>query len=245
MIGYDHIHGSKGTLILIHGSAGTRRKWRLIMDNLPESFAGLALDLPGHGESCGPSISDIQNLSAAVADFIRSHDMARPLILVGHSLGGAIVQTIAINEPELADYLVLIGTGAKLPMAADKLDKIKHGIVKRTAKRSSFSPHTAEDLINEEIDEDLKTPIAVLYDDLLACNSFDATELLSRIISPTLIIVGADDTPTPISYSEILLSGIKHAQLHIIPYAGHEVMLEQPNALLDVLSSFLTHETNK
>jgi pimeloyl-ACP methyl ester carboxylesterase len=73
----------------------------------------------------------------------------------------------------------------------------------------------------------------------LACNEFDVTSQLEKINVPTLILCGAEDKMMSVKSSELLQTGIANSQLHILENAGHMVMLEQPNAVADLLKQFI------
>jgi pimeloyl-ACP methyl ester carboxylesterase len=80
---------------------------------------------------------------------------------------------------------------------------------------------------------------SLLYGDLLACDHFDFTDRLGAIRTPTLVICGAEDKLTPLTYSETLSSAIPGAALQTVDGAGHMVMLEQPRRAAGLLSVFL------
>ena len=73
----------------------------------------------------------------------------------------------------------------------------------------------------------------------MACDAFDATEGLSRVTVPTLILCGAEDRMTPPKLSEYLQANIPGATLEIVPRAGHMLMLEQPEYVAGLLERFL------
>ena len=80
---------------------------------------------------------------------------------------------------------------------------------------------------------------SVLLGDLLACNEFDVTNQLGKVTVPTLIICGAGDKLMPLKFSELLQTGITNSQLHVLDKTGHMVMLEQPDAVADLLKQFI------
>jgi pimeloyl-ACP methyl ester carboxylesterase len=80
----------------------------------------------------------------------------------------------------------------------------------------------------------------VLYGDFMACNAFDENSLLGRAgKSPTLIICGSEDKMTPPPYSQMMHQRLKKSVLRIVEGAGHMVMLEQPQAVANILQLFL------
>ena len=239
MLNYDYREGSKGTLIFVHGAGGTRHKWRKLMAGLPEGYGGLALDLPGHGESGGEAMDSVEGYARAIIDGLQQAAPVRPLIWAGHSLGGAIVQTAALIAPDMVDGLVLLGTGGRLKVLPALLDNLQKGIFDADNLRLAYSPATPEDLVRAELEQDAKTPAAVVYKDFLACDSFDILDRLENICQPTQLIVGDDDVFTPVKYSEALLKKLPQARMTIIAQAGHTAALEQPEAIIDCIKEFL------
>ena len=239
MLKYDYQPGPKGTLIFIHGAGGNRTKWRNQMASLPEGFGGLALDLEGHGESEGEAPTEVKAYAAGAVECVRNISPPRPFVWVGHSLGGAIVMTVALIYPDMADYQILIGTGARLKVVPENLEKLRNGIVDPAAKRLAYSPFTSDDLINAEIAADMKNDPRIAYHAMLACDQFDIIDQLSSISIPSLLIVGKDDISTPPKYSEFLLDKLPQASLNIIEKAGHIIMLEQPAAVNEHIDRFL------
>jgi pimeloyl-ACP methyl ester carboxylesterase len=80
----------------------------------------------------------------------------------------------------------------------------------------------------------------VLYGDFMACDAFDETSLQGRASkSPALIICGSDDRMVPVRYSQMMHQRLKKSVLHVVEGAGHMVMLEQPQAVANVLQLFL------
>ncbi len=241
-INYDYHIGSEGTFIFVHGSAGTRHKWRELMQRLPDNFGGIAMDLPGHGDSYGDAFDNVFDISNSIIELIEYIDPPRPLIWAGHSMGGAIVQNIAVTNPTLTDILLLIATGATLKVGEKNLEKIKSGDINPNFKRLSFSDESPEELFLAETKADLKTNVDVFYKDLLACDAFDMTNDLTRISQPTLIMVGEHDVSTPYPFSEYLHKNIYDSQIAIIPKAAHEAILEQPDAIMQAITAFLRNK---
>jgi pimeloyl-ACP methyl ester carboxylesterase len=78
-----------------------------------------------------------------------------------------------------------------------------------------------------------------LWYDFTGWLPFDVTSQLEKINVPTLIICGAKDQMMPLKFSVSLRNGIANSQLHVLDNAGHMVMLEQPDAVADLLKQFI------
>jgi pimeloyl-ACP methyl ester carboxylesterase len=208
--------------------------WRL---QLLHFKRGLAVELPGH--TSGQGCSTIEDYADIVEGQMREKG-GKDLVLVGHSMGGAIAITLALRNSDLAG-LILVGTGARLRVDPKILTGIKgkYEEVSKLVAQWSVSP-SSDPVIAERIAEDLlKVKPEVAYGDFIACDRFDRMNDVQKITCKTLIVVGADDRMTPIKYSQYLHEKIVNSRLVIIPDAGHSVMLEKHREFNAAVEAFL------
>lgn len=226
----------QGDLILIHGAAGSHLAWPGQLRRL----GALALDLPGHEKSPGTGRDDIKAYAADVLAFMDALDIERA-VLVGHSMGGAIVQTIALDKPERVTGLVLIGTGAKLAVNPEILDNVKDRAEKvgSQLKDWMWADETPEAIRQMSFEQFLKIDPQVIYGDYYACTQFDVRDRLSEITTPTLVIGGSEDFMTPLKFSKYLAEHIANAELVTIEGGGHMMALEKPQVVTDAITSWL------
>jgi pimeloyl-ACP methyl ester carboxylesterase len=218
-------------LVFIHGSGDTGRVWRPQVDYFGPERA-FAIDLPGHGKRADTLLPD-----ASVLDYARAaHDSIwnelglRYPVIAGHSLGGAVALTLALENGDEMGGLILIGTGARLRVHPDLLEATRAApeAATRQLKGLAFAPSHADTMVDDIIEEQVKPAPYMLHRDLAACNVFDCMARLSEIHLPTLIICGTEDRLTPVKYSQYLHEHIAGSSLRIISNAGHYVMREQP-----------------
>ena len=96
-------------LVFLHGIGGTARVWRGQLDTFSDRYRAIAWDMPGYGGSAPlPSVS-IATLAGALKDFLLELGAVKP-ILVGHSIGGMIVQQWLVRNPLAASAVVLAQT---------------------------------------------------------------------------------------------------------------------------------------
>jgi pimeloyl-ACP methyl ester carboxylesterase len=164
-------------------------------------------------------------------------------VIVGHSMGGAVALTLALKYPSQVLGLGLIGCGSKLRVSQILLEAVGNPNTFEAAvdmvNKNCFSSETPQNLLELSRQYMLGMRPPVLSGDFLACNEFDVTSQLEKINVPTLIICGAEDRMMPVKFSELLQNGIANSQLHILENAGHMVMLEQPDAVADLLKKFI------
>ncbi len=204
----------------------------------------LAVDLPGHGHSEGPALSDIPTLAAWAAELIRGQ--GGKATLVGHSMGALLALACAARYPERVTGLGLIGVAEKMPVHADLLDAAKadhHDAVDMVAIWSLGGPATrggspspgqwmlggAERLLEQ-------APPGVLHTDLAACNAYGGvSEDAGNTRCPTVLVLGERDMMTPAKSGAALAAKIAGAKLTIVPGAGHMLMVERPAETLAAL----------
>lgn len=228
-------------VILIHGAGGTHLHWPYNLRRL-NGHRVLAPDLPGHGKSNGIGEQDIDKYAHGLVSWMQEVGVKKAAV-IGHSMGGAIAQSIAINYPQLVERLVLISTGAVLPVNQDLLEKVSSPTTAPAAldliTKWSYSPQASPKLLKKAREQMGEIRPSVIYGDFLACNQFDSTKELSNIGAPTLILCGEEDKMTPLRFSKQLEASIPNARLTTIPSAGHMVMLEQPEIVSKMVFDFL------
>lgn len=201
-----------------------------------------ALDLPGHGKSGGVGRQSIMAYADAVADWFSSMGLTRAN-LIGHSMGSAIALTLAVDHPETARSMVLIGAGARLQVNPRLLEEYGSQTTFLSAIEKtvmwSFSEETPRKMVEQVQRRMAETRQGVLYGDFMACADFDISERLAEIRQPVLVISGEQDKMTPSRHAQFLADHIDGATMKLIAHAGHMVMLEQPEAVAQEVCNFL------
>ena len=237
---YSHNRVQSATdVILIHGAGGSHLHWPGELRRL-KTISCYAIDLPGHHKSPLPGCQTLEGYATAVTEFIKEKEL-QSVILLGHSMGGAISQLLAVGQPDWLSGLILIGTAPKMPVSPAILEQIhtdfpsmadfitKYGWAKDT--QALLKGMGRKMLLEEEPD--------VVFHDFNACNNFNVKEKVAQITMPTLIIGGEQDRMTPLKQSYFLHAQIEDSQLAIVEGAGHFMALEQPREVTRVVTKFL------
>ncbi|MDW7673026.1 MAG: alpha/beta hydrolase [Bacillota bacterium] len=237
---YNYQQGPKEgpTLLFIHGAGGTKKNWHYQWLEFKGKYSIIAVDLPGHGESSAASANKISDYSQAIAQLLKGLSLDR-VILVGHSMGGAIAMNTFLDEAVYIAGLILVCTGAKLGVRAAILEQLAQDLYTREMIEFAYSPKASQKLIENGYKEQQKIPCSVTFGDFQACNSFDIRSQLANIFCPTLIMCGDEDQVTPLKFSLFLHEHIPNSSLAIIPLAGHMLMIEQPQSTNAVIYQFI------
>jgi pimeloyl-ACP methyl ester carboxylesterase len=236
------IDSERRLVALIHGAGHDATVWRPLASSLVDrGWTVMSVDLPGHGQSGGSPAGSIERQAEIVAQVIAGSQQ-RAATIIGHSMGGLIALEVAAQQPELVDCLVLIATGAALPVsdllldaaagenddAAELLDRWAHS---RTVEASARAKTRS---MLDSLDH------GVLHAALVACDNYvGGVEAATRITAPTLLITGAHDVMVDsgeIAGLELALSDVTTVT---IPDSGHNVAVDRPDELFDAIEEFL------
>jgi pimeloyl-ACP methyl ester carboxylesterase len=226
-------------LVLLHGAGGLRLNWPAELRRLSGATA-YTLDLPGHGCSGGGGRDAIADYAADVVAFFDAVGIERAVV-VGHSMGGAIALTMALDSPERVTALVLIATGARLRVAPSILERVSTDFEAAVSiiTRHAWSQEVPSELVDLGRERFREAGPDVLLGDLIACDRFDVMERLGEIDVPTLVVAGSADRLAPVKYAHYLAEHVSGAQIAIIEGAGHMVMLERPAEAASIIQHFL------
>ena len=222
-------------VVFVHGAGGTHRHWLYQVRDLPGAQT-YTLDLPGHGRSGGPGKDSIAVYADWLIAFLDAAGLGR-VILVGHSMGGAICLDTALRYPARVAGLGLVATGARLRVAPAILEGLQSQPedAVRLINDLAFGPEAPPELVRLGRRQMAATPPEVIYGDFLACDRFDARERLGGLALPAAVVCGTQDRLTPPRYAVYLRDHIAGASLHLVEGTGHMVMIEQPAAVVRVL----------
>jgi pimeloyl-ACP methyl ester carboxylesterase len=225
-------------LLLIHGAAGSHLDWPAQLRRF-DPFGSCALDLPGHGRSPGPARSVVNHYADDVLSLASELGLSE-LILVGHSMGGAIALDIALRLEKRVAALVLVATGARLRVNDSLLTLVESDFKSAVdhIEAAAWGPDAEPELLRRASHLMLGGDPRTMAMDFAACDNFDVRSELNVIAIPTLVLVGSEDRLTPPKFSRYLADRISGAELNTITGAGHMLAMEQPEAVRDAIADF-------
>jgi pimeloyl-ACP methyl ester carboxylesterase len=226
-------------VMLLHGAGENHLVWPIGLRRLPGTIV-YSIDLPGHGKSAGVGRSTIAHYANWVVSFLDALHIPAALF-IGHSMGGAIAQQLALTHSDRVTALVLVATSAKLRVAPQLLELAQNDFPAAVELVSEWewgptAPAEIKELGKQQL---LTNSPAVMLDDYRACDTFDVREQVKTITAPTLIIAGEADRMTPLKYAAFMAEQIPQAHLCAVPEAGHMVMLEAARLVTQVVLDFL------
>ncbi|MFJ7072049.1 alpha/beta fold hydrolase [Streptomyces sp. NPDC098781] len=231
-------------LVFVHGWTADRHRWDHQLAHFSKTRRVVRLDLRGHGESSGAGVRTIDALAEDVLALLGHLEIER-FVIVGHSMGGMIAQTIALAHPERVERMVLVNSigkmaysrGRALLMAASTLVPFKLFVA--TNIQRAFAPGYPREEIREYIRASADTPRDVVMTLYGAMRAFDVLDKVGDITTPTLMVHGYHDIQLPLSQMLRMAKAYPDAVVRVVD-AGHELPVEKPAELTTALDRFLT-----
>ncbi|MBI1889145.1 MAG: alpha/beta hydrolase [Burkholderiales bacterium] len=241
------------TIVFIHGAQNDHSVWGLQSRYFAHhGFSVLAVDLPGHGRSKGMTLSSIKVLADWLLDLLNATGVQKAM-LVGHSMGSLIALEAASRAQQRITKLALIGTAYPMAVSQDLLDTAKNNepaaidmvniwshstlAAKPSSPGPGFYLHGMSKRLMERISR--INPKQVLYTDFAACNDYTNGEAAAKALTcPVLFVLGKRDVMTPVKSAQVLINAVADSKVVLVERSGHELMAEQPDAVLDALIGF-------
>lgn len=239
--------GSGTPLVLVHGFLGGSQQWLPEIAFLSPHFDVIAPDLPGFGAASGAAgCTRIEDMADSVIALLDSLEIGS-FCLLGHSMGGMIVQDIARKIPDRVAGLVLHATGALglmpdrfEPVETSKQRLIDDGITSTAARIVATWFVDGADATGYAslvaIGAGANTAAALCALDAMA--AWDGRAHLAALTMPTLVIWGEQDRSYRWPQIELLWKTLPDAGLAVIPRAAHAAHLEKPAVFRAFLADF-------
>jgi 3-oxoadipate enol-lactonase len=238
-------------LLFLHGIGGAARAWRGQLAAFSDRYRAIAWDMPGYGGSAPLAKCSIAALADALQDFLQQVGATMP-ILVGHSIGGMIVQQLLAKSPHIASAVVLAQTSPAFGKPDGEWQKAfieaRLGPLERGETLVSLAPTLVKELVGDDPDISgmelardcmASVPEPTYRATMLALMGFDLRDALKNISVPTLVLSGSKDKNAPAPMMAKMASCIPSATYVELEGAGHLVNLERPGEFNAALDRFL------
>lgn len=236
-------------VVFIHGAEHDHCVWVLQSRYLAHHGASvLALDLPGHGRSEGPALASVEAIADWVAELIEAAGVARAA-LAGHSMGSLVALECAARHPERVSAVALLGCAFPMKvspelLAATKDDEPLAQDMVNFWSHSAYAHYPSNPgpgfwVMGENLRLMQRQAPGVMHIDFRACNAYGAgLERAAQVRCPALFVLGERDLMTPARSGREFAKAVAGARVVEIAGAGHALMAEKPDEVLDALLAF-------
>jgi len=240
------------TVVFIHGAQNDHSVWGLQSRWFAHhGFGVLAVDLPGHGRSAGPALASVEQMADWLLALLDAAGVQRAL-LVGHSMGSLVALEASHRAPGRVRGLAMLGTTYPMKVsdallatarddeatAIDMVNIWSHSTI--AAKPSSPAPGFSVMGGAQRLMRRMSAinPEQLFHTDFTACNAYANGEAAARALAcPALFVFGSKDMMTPPRSTKLLTGAVARGKVVTVD-AGHSLMSEQPDAVLDALIAF-------
>ena len=251
-IRYIEEGGSDGNVLLVHGLGASAERWARVIPYLSKKYHLIIPDLIGYGFSDKPSVDYTPAFfSQFIFDFLNTLGITNTS-MIGSSLGGQIIAECAITQSKVIEKIVLVSPSGIMKQSTPTFDAYTLAALYPTQEgtKAAFQMMTG---VHKEIDSDTidgfiqrmtlpNAKMAFMSTILGIRNAVPLSERLARILVPTLIVWGRQDTLIPIIYSKDFVSSIKNCQFVEMENSGHTPFVEEPEKFSEIVLRFLNQQ---
>ena len=240
--------GNGFPLVLVHGFLGSSKMWKPQIDFFKYHFRVITPDLPGFGRSNkAKSHNSIQSIANLLLDRLEEKKIDK-FHLLGHSMGGMIVQEMAKKSGGKISKLVCYSTGPKgeMPGRFETVDQSRENIKKNGLEVTAKNIAQTWFVLGEKakyfdlcLEAGKQTSIEAADNALIAIKNWDGVKNLQDIKNNTLIIWGDKDKSYNLGQVQTLEKNISDSNLVIFKGCAHNVHLEQPDQFNHTIKDFL------
>ncbi len=249
---FGHLERGQGPpLVFLHGIGGGAESWRYQIDEFARAYRAIAWNMPGYGASERAPEYSFASYAQWLRAFLTECAIDQP-ILIGHSIGGMIVQEYLATYPAAARAVVLYATspafGRREGEWQQQFLRARLGPLDEGKRMADLASGIVRDLAGSAAKaEGIALAVACMatvpeetYRAVMrSLVEFDRREVLDRITVPCLLISGEGDTNAPPAMMEKMAAKIPGAQYRRLPGLGHLAHLEDPAAFNRLLWTFL------
>ena len=236
-------------LVLVHGYLGSSEMWTFQKEYFSKNYRVIIPALPGFGESHSvKSLNSINKMAKKIISVLEQKKIDK-FNLIGHSMGGMIVQEISKLIGERVNKLICFATGpiGDIPGRFETMDETGEKL-KKEGLQISFSSVPPKWFVKGEKDKNYflcknaikNVSLETADNALLAMKNWSGIDNLKNIKNETLIIWGDKDTSYNFDQVNTLNKNIKNSRLEIFKDCAHNVHLEQPDKFNNLIQGFIS-----
>jgi pimeloyl-ACP methyl ester carboxylesterase len=246
--------GPGPVVVLLHGFPLSRVMWDEQLSGIGSVYRVIAPDLRGFGDSPVPEgVYTMDEMADDVIELLETLEIAGPVVVGGLSMGGYVALSLAARYPTRVRALMLMDTRAgadsedaalgREATAASVLESGDTSILVASMLPKLFCKFSLEQ--RPERVEPMKTIMESTSPQGIAgalrgmAHRPDRRGELAKIVVPTLVMVGEEDAITPLAEAQAMADALPHAQLVVIPEAGHMAPYENPPVASAAILKFL------
>ena len=250
----DDAPANAPTVVMIHGFTGSKENWYPLAERLRGKYRLLIPDLPGWGQSERKPGADYGFVAQAqrVADFIRLESPGKPVVLLGHSMGGGIAALVAARYPQVVSKVGLLDAAGvrfnenqfgldvlagKNPFAVTDDASLQRyiDIVFHRQQAKPWIPWPASSGLIAMRTRDAAFEQSVLDKIGRGPEQFAPGDAAVNIHQPALLLWGRQDAVIDPSAMAIYAAKMPQARQVLVDDAGHMALMEQPAAVADAV----------
>jgi len=245
---YTGDEGKGFPLVLVHGFLCSSMMWEPQIDFFKDYFRVITPDLPGFGKNNKlKSHSSIRLMANSVLDCLEKKKIEK-FYLLGHSMGGMIVQEMARKKGDKISKLICYSTGpvGEMPGRFETIDQSRENLKNKGLEITAKNIARTWFVLGEKAKyfdlclESGRKPSAETTDNaLIAFKNWNGFDNLKNIKNETLIIWGDQDKSYNLEQVKTLEKNIKNSKLTIFKNCSHCVHLEQPSEFNNTIKNFL------
>ena len=235
-------------LVLVHGFLGSSKMWKPQIDFFKYHFRVITPDLPGFGRSNKlKSHNNIQSISDLLLDCLEEKKIDK-FHLLGHSMGGMIVQEMVKKSEDKILKLVCYSTGPRgeMPGRFETVDESRENLKKngleimaKNIAKTWFIKGENAKYFDICIEAGKLTSIETADNALIAFKNWNGVDTLKNVKNETLIVWGDQDKSYNLEQVQTLEKNITKSKLNIFKNCAHNVHLEQPDQFNNTIKDFL------
>jgi len=235
-------------LVLVHGFLGSSDMWEPQINFFKNKFKVITPDLPGFGRSNKvKSYNSIQSIANLLLENLKNKKIDK-FHLLGHSMGGMIVQEMAKNKGDKISKLVCYSTGPRgeMPGRFETVDESRENlkkkgleIVSRKIAKTWFTKGEDAKYFKTCVEAGKQTSIEAADNALIAFKNWNGLDTLKNIKNETLIVWGDQDKSYKKKEIELLKKNILNSSLVIFKECAHNVHLEKVDEFNNKIQEFL------